>query len=137
MSENPVKYNKKKPKLSKTAQRKKFIRDTFLRALSFYPVRMVFAIQYEQEEENPNGGEMSVGIVPNNNDIALYVYKSAFSKSEKRLLETIAHEVGHLFVKELDNLVTQTYVSEEEHHKIKEKTATHIGVLLEELRKKK
>ena len=137
MSKSIIESVQRGLKLSKIAQRKKFIRDTFLKALAFYPVRMVFTIQYEQEEENPNGGEMSVGIVPNNNDIALYVYKSAFSKSEKRLLETIAHEVGHLFVKELDNLVTQTYVSEEEHHKIKEKTATHIGVLLEELRKKK
>jgi len=127
-----MKKTKKEKILAKTKQ-------LFVELTTFFPHDVVYSFHIMKEKENEAGGHFSIFFEPTTRKIDFYIYQSLFeeipSLNERQILwlkYTIAHEIGHLFIWELANMVKREYS-----HDFTEKTASDIAFLLVDLHKEK
>lgn len=125
---------------SNKAQIRKFIEKAFPKMLDLLPYDLRYDIEESKKECNNSGGEFAIFIEPSNTLVKLFYYQDVFklklSESKNYLMDCMAHEVGHIVIEKLNMLIVQKYVSEKEHHKILEETATHISWIISKLYEK-
>ena len=127
----------------KAKQKKKIYKKTlevFRDMMEFFPHDTIYTFHKLKElKENDAGGHFAIQYEPTTKHIDFYVYKNLYEEipdlTKKQilwLLFSVAHEVGHLFIWELGEIVQRKYS-----HDLVEKTASDIAFLLVDLYKKK
>lgn len=107
----------------------------FTEMVELFPYATVYGFHTVKEKANEDGGHFGIEYLPPLKKIDLYVYRCLYEEipdlTKKQidwLKYSIAHEIGHLFIWELQMMVNRKY-----NHDLVEKIASDIAFLLVEL----
>lgn len=123
--------------MTKTGKQEKieFINKTFEEFIKRVPFALHWSTKNSSQKANERDGEFAIKIDLKNAEVVLTIYQSALKLDEKRLEIVLAHEVGHIFIQDLDNVIENVAdrgwaLHKPEKENAIEKAATNIGWLL-------
>ena len=119
-----------------------FIKENFSNIILVADVGSSWRIEYifyTNDQHNNDGSETeyTINIIPENKEITLLVFdrirKYYYSNQLDKIIDGLCHEVGHVVLVSMDELISQPYKTEQEAGKISETMATKIGHYLYDL----
>lgn len=119
-----------------------FVKSNFEDLLLIADVGWAWHIEYtfyDHDQQNGDGSEteFTITVIPENREITLLVFdrvrKYYHSNQLDKIIDGLCHEVGHVVIAPIDDLIAQPYKTEKEVEKATEATATKIGYYLRKL----